>query len=155
MPHFIRSISAAALLFAGFAASSAHAQTVEDFAGCVGVSNDIERLACFDKIAAPLSGKPVAAAACKPMTVEDLKLDFNDLVGTCAEVSGFVMQAADMAMLMQSQMDANPFFVDTSKLSREERKVLLNCPTGCRLTVIGTVGELNYTKGIKATSIRQ
>lgn len=155
MQYFIRSLVVATLLSAGTTAPFAHAQTVEDFAGCVGVSNDIERLACFDKIAAPLSGKQAAAAACKAMTVEDLKLDFNDLIGTCAEVSGFVMQAADMAMLMQSQMDANPFFVDTSKLSREERKILLNCPTGCRLTVIGTVGELNYTKGIKATSIRQ
>lgn len=150
-----RPLALAALLSISFAAPSVQAQSLEDFAGCTGVDNDIERLACFDKTAAPLSSEPMKAAVCTPMTVEDLKLDYADIAGTCAEVTGLVMQAGDMAMLLQSQMDANPFFVETANLSREERRILLNCPTGCQLTVTGIVGDFNYNKGIKAASIRQ
>ena len=150
-----RSAAIVVLCAACFAAPSVSAQTVDDFAGCVGVDNDIERLACFDRAAEPLAGDDMAAAVCTTMTVEDLKLDYQDILGSCAEVAGLVLQAGDMAMLMQSQMDANPFFVDTSALSRDERKILLNCPTGCQLTVTGTVGEFNYNKGMKADSIRQ
>ena len=146
----------AVLLFAAsLAAPSVAAQTLDDFAGCTGVDNDIERLACFDRVATPLKGDAAAADACTPMTVEDLKLDYQEIVGTCAEVAGLVLQAGDTAMLMQSMMDANPFFVDTSALSRDERRILLNCPSGCDLTVTGMVGEFNYNKGMKAVSIRQ
>lgn len=144
----------AALLLTAFA-MPASAQSVEEFGACSGIDNDIERLACFDRVAAPLKGEETSAEVCTPMTVEDLKLDYNDIIGTCAEVAGFVMQAGDTAMLMQSMMDANPFFVDTTELSRDERRILLNCPTGCQLTVTGTVGEFNYNKGMKAASIRQ
>ena len=150
-----RSFAIVALLAAGLAAHTVSAQSLDDFAGCTGIDNDIERLACFDRAAKPLAGDDMAAAVCATMTVEDLKLDYQDIVGTCAEVSGLVLQAGDMAMLMQSQMDASPFFIDTSTLSRDERKILLNCPTGCQLTVTGTVGDFNYTKGMKADSIRQ
>ena len=150
-----RSFAIVALLAAGLATPTVHAQSLDDFAGCTGIDNDIERLACFDRAAKPLAGDDMAAAVCATMTVEDLKLDYQDIVGTCAEVSGLVLQAGDMAMLMQSQMDASPFFIDTSTLSRDERKILLNCPTGCQLTVTGTVGDFNYTKGMKADSIRQ
>jgi hypothetical protein len=150
-----RSLAFATLFAIGFAAPSVQAQSLNDFAGCVGKDNDIERLACFDRAAEPLAGGEMAAAVCTTMTVEDLKLDYQDIVGTCAQVSGFVMQAGDMALLMQSQMDASPFFIDTPTLSRDERKILLNCPTGCQLTVTGTVGDFNYNKGMKADSIRQ
>ena len=155
MTFLSRSFALTTLLLAGLSAPSVFAQTIEDFAGCVGVDNDIERLACFDRAAKPLAGDEMAAAVCATMSVEDLKLDYQDILGTCAQVSGLVMQAGDIAMLMQSQMDANPFFVDTSSLSRDERRILLNCPTGCQLTVTGTVGDFNYNKGIKADSIRQ
>lgn len=151
----IRPLALAALLAFSFAAPAAQAQSIDDFAGCTGIDNDIERLACFDQTAAPLASEPMAAAVCTPMTVEDLKLDYTQLLGKCAEVSGLVLQAGDMAMLMQSQMDANPFFVETSGLSRDERKILLNCPTGCQLTVTGIVGDFDYNKGMKAASIRQ
>ena len=150
-----RSAAIAVLLAASLAVPSVSAQTLDDFAGCTGVDNDIERLACFDRAAAPLGGEAVAAAVCTPMTVEDLKLDYADLLGKCAEVSGTVIQAGDIAMLMQSMMDANPFYLDTSELSRDERKILLNCATGCQLTVTGTVQETSYNKGMKAASIRQ
>lgn len=151
-----RSFALVALLAAGLAAPAVTAQEVADFAGCTGIDNDIERLACFDRVAAPLAGDDaVAAAVCTPMTVEDLKLDYAELLGTCAEVSGTVIQAGDIAMLMQSMMDANPFYLDTATLTRDERKILLNCSTGCQLTVTGTVQETNYSKGMKAVSIRQ
>lgn len=153
---FARSAAIAILFAASLVAPSAHAQSVDDFAGCTGVDNDIERLACFDRVAAPLAGDgEMSAAVCTPMTVEDLKLDYNDILGTCAEVAGYVMQAGDIVLLMQSQMDANPFYVDASELTRDERRILLNCPTGCQLTVTGVVGEFNYNKGMKAATIRQ
>ncbi|MET3927193.1 hypothetical protein [Devosia sp. 2618] len=150
-----RSLALTALIAAGLSAPAVMAQQVSDFAGCTGISNDIERLVCFDRVAAPLAKDGAEAAACVPMTVEDLKLDYTELLGTCAEVSGTVIQAADIVMLMQSMMDANPFYVDISGLTRDERKILLNCPTGCQLTVTGTVQETNYSKGMKAASIRQ
>ena len=154
---FARSAVLATFLVASLATQPVFAQTLDDFAGCTGVDNDIERLACFDRAAAPLGdgGGDMAAAVCTPMSVEDLKLDYADIIGSCAEVSGYVMQAGDIVLLMQSQMDANPFYVDSSELTRDERRILLNCPTGCRLTVTGVVGEFNYSKGMKAASIRQ
>ena len=152
--HFVFFTTAVVLLTAGIATPAASAQTLEGFASCTGIDNDIERLACFDRAATPLIKRETAETACTSMTVEDLKLDYQDILGTCAEVAGFVMQAGDTAMLMQSVMDANPFFIDTSELSRDERRVLLNCPSGCELTVTGTVGEFNYNKGIKASSLR-
>lgn len=156
MQMLTRSIVLAMLMVPAVSVPASVAQEVTDFAGCTGISNDIERLACFDRVAAPLAGDgAMAAAVCTPMTVEDLKLDYTELLGTCAEVSGTVIQAADIVMLMQSMMDANPFYVDISALTRDERKILLNCPTGCQLTVIGTVQETNYSKGMKAASIRQ
>ena len=151
-----RALALLAIVGAGLSAPAVVAQQATDFAGCTGIANDIERLACFDRVAAPLAGDgKVSAAVCTPMTVEDLKLDYAELLGKCAEVTGTVMQAADIVMLMQSMMDANPFFVDISALTRDERKILLNCPTGCQLTVTGTVQETNYSKGMKAASIRQ
>lgn len=151
-----RSLALIAIVVAAMSAPAVVAQQVGDFAGCTGISNDIERLACFDRVAAPLAGDgTMATAVCTPMTVEDLKLDYTELLGKCAEVSGTVIQAADIVMLMQSMMDANPFYVDISALTRDERKILLNCPTGCQLTVTGTVQETNYSKGMKAASIRQ
>lgn len=152
----MRLLALAAVVFAGCSAPAVMSQEVADFAGCTGIGNDIERLACFDRVAAPLAGDgAVAAAVCTPMSVEDLKLDYTELLGKCAEVSGTVIQAADIVMLMQSMMDANPFYVDITALTRDERKILLNCPTGCQLTVTGTVQETNYSKGMKAASIRQ
>jgi len=151
--QFVFFAAFAVLLTSGVATSAASAQTPEEFASCTAVDNDIERLACFDRVATPLMKDEAAKAACISMTVEDLKLDYQDILGTCAEVSGFVMQAGDTAMLMQSMMDANPFFIDTSELSRDERRILLNCPSGCELTVTGTVGEFNYNKGMKAVSV--
>ena len=153
--QFVFFTAIAVLLTAGIATPSASAQTLQEFASCTGVDNDIERLACFDRVAKPLMKDEAAETACTSMTVEDLKLDYNDILGTCAEVAGFVLQAGDSAMLMQSMMDANPFFIDTSELSRDERRILLNCPSGCELTVTGTVGEFNYNKGMKASSVRQ
>lgn len=151
-----RSFALVALVATGFSAPAVMAQQVADFAGCTGIANDIERLVCFDRVASPLAGEgTVSAAVCTPMSVEDLKLDYTDLLGKCVEVSGTVIQAGDIAMLMQSMMDTNPFYLDTSTLSRDERKILLNCPTGCQLTVTGTVQETNYSKGMKAASIRQ
>ena len=150
-----RSFALFALLAAGCAVPAVQGQEVADFAGCTGIDNDIERLACFDRVAAPLGGETAAAAVCTPMTVEDLKLDYADVLGSCAEVTGTVIQAGDIVMLMQSMTDANPFYVDAATLTRDERKILLNCSTGCQLTVTGTVQETNYSKGMKAASIRQ
>jgi len=153
--QFVFYTAIAVLLTAGIATPAASAQTLQEFASCTSVDNDIERLACFDRVATPLMNDEAAETTCISMTVEDLKLDYNDILGTCAEVAGFVLQAGDSAMLMQSMMDANPFFIDTSELSRDERRILLNCPSGCELMVTGTVGEFNYNKGMKASSVRQ
>lgn len=152
---FVFFAAIAVLITTGIATPAASGQTLEEFASCTGVDNDIERLACFDRVATPFMKDEAAKASCISMTVEDLKLDYQDIVGTCAKVAGFVMQAGDSAMLMQSMMDANPFFIDTSDLTRDERRILLNCPSGCELTVTGTVGEFNYNKGMKASSVHQ
>ena len=156
MPEIIRLLAAALIPLACMTAQPVHAQNAEDFAACTGIDNDIERLACFDRVAGPLkSADGGTEKACATMSVEDLKLDYKDLLGKCATVTGFVMQAGDIAMLMQSQTDASPFFIETATLSRDERRILLNCATGCQLTVTGTVGEFNYNKGMKADSISE
>lgn len=157
LPPSLRALALTALLATGLSMPGVKAQELDNFAACTGFSNDIERLACFDKAAAGFGGATTktAGAECKAMTVEDLKLDYQDVLGSCAEIKGLVLQAGEAALLMQSQMDASPFFIDTTSLTRDERKILLNCPTGCQLTVTGIVQEVNYGKGLKAATIRQ
>lgn len=136
---------------------------------CVGIENDIGRLQCFDAEFAnsqtnessevtfetvPLSTTENASvASCRSMTLDDLRLDADRLVGQCVTVSGRIMSMGSITMLSDGMMDMSPVYVEADALPREQRKILLQCDMGCRMNVTGTIEEVMFEKGIRASNI--
>ncbi|UWU12801.1 hypothetical protein N2599_11500 [Rhizobium sullae] len=88
------------------------------------------------------------------MSLTDVKLDAKQMQGKKVEVSGVLITMGDMAMLGDSPFSTNRLFVDNKKLSREERKYILeNCEGGCSITVRGKVGSVMLNDGIIADAI--
>ena len=84
----------------------------------------------------------------------DLKLDINSLNGKKIKTRAVAQFFAGMLMLKQGMMDMNPLIVNVKSISREARKYLLTgCNISCTLTVYGTVGEVQFQKGIIAEKI--
>ncbi len=77
------------------------------------------------------------------ITLQDLRLDLNELVGEDVEVSAQGMYVSDMFMLKSKQMDANPLLIQVDNLSREERKNIMNkcsdLTKDCQITIFGRV----------------
>lgn len=88
------------------------------------------------------------------MAFNDLYLDYNNLVGKTVKVSGHLMVFGDICSLTESQNLTAVLYTDTSKLSRESRKLILDqCSSGCSVELEGIVGSVQFLKGISATRL--
>lgn len=88
------------------------------------------------------------------MPFNDLYIDFNGLVGETVSVRGFLIASGDTSVMTQKIGASAMLFVDTVKLSRQERRELLRkCSQGCDIGIEGVVSLLQYQKGITATKI--
>lgn len=112
-------------------------------------------------VAASVSLKPaehavIAKGDYMAISLTDLKLDKATLIGKKVEVAGFLQTMGDISMISDGLFDMNKLFVETEKLSRENRKFLLeNCSSGCQVTVRGTVSSVMMNEGIVADSIEE
>jgi hypothetical protein len=89
------------------------------------------------------------------MSFNDLYLDYNQLRGKAVQVSGYLMTAGDYAIMTEKQGATTMIYVDTSNMSREDRKKILDeCSSGCMMDFEGVVNDVMYQKGIKLTSLR-
>ena len=84
----------------------------------------------------------------------DLKLDIDKMSGKSVTVHGTITVLGDFAMLGEGGFDSTPIPVEIGKLSREDRKkVLQNCEMQCGVTITGKVGSVMLQKGIVAQSV--
>lgn len=85
----------------------------------------------------------------------DLKLDIGKMSGKSITVRGTITVMGPMAMLGDGGFDSTPIPVEIGKLSREDRKALLeNCEMQCTLTLKGKVGSVMMQSGIIANSVQ-
>ena len=88
------------------------------------------------------------------MTFNDLYLDYQQLKGKEVHVKGFMFATGDTGYMTSKQGGTTMLFVELIKLSRQERKEILEkCSGGCELTIEGIVNEVLYQKGITALSV--
>lgn len=88
------------------------------------------------------------------MSFNDLYVDYNNLIGKKIQVDGHFLIYGDMAALSQSATSATTLYADTSGLPRDDRKLLLvHCSEGCNVIIEGTVGNVQFQKGISATKL--
>lgn len=131
--------------------SSAWAQTQEDLARCRIIADDARRLGCYDAIpsspAAPRSKYERVALA-------ELKTYALSYRGRLIEVVDWIRPERDFFLLGSDAGDKNPLPVDMRALSREQRESLARlCPSGCRATIQGRVGPVNFVTGIVAETV--
>jgi len=91
------------------------------------------------------------------MDLDDLRTDIASLQGRKIRVKAEGHYVMNMFMLKKGAMDTSPLFTDISKLSRDQRRrVLQQCNdlmSGCRVTIYGTVDKVNYQMGISVENI--
>lgn len=84
----------------------------------------------------------------------DLKLDIDKMSGKAVTVHGTISILGDFAMLGEGGFDSTPIPVEIGKLSRDDRKkILQNCEMQCGVTITGKVGSVMLQKGIVAQSV--
>lgn len=103
----------------------------------------------------PSRGKTSASV---PITdMDDLRIDIASSNGRKVRIRGVGNYVMNMFMLKKNPTDMSPMLVDISKLDRDQtRRILQQCAdimTGCRVTVNGTVGKVNYQNGIVAETM--
>lgn len=88
------------------------------------------------------------------MTFNDLYVDYNNLAGQKVQVKGHFLPYGDLGALSEDATSATTLYTDVSQLSRENRKLLLDqCSSGCKIVIEGTVGNVQYLKGIFVTRL--
>ncbi len=90
------------------------------------------------------------------ISINDLKLDINELSGKKIDVYGSLTIFGDMAILSDPRqaMDMNPIIVETKNLSRDERRYIMeNCNMGCNISIQGSIESILFEYGIKAHKI--
>jgi hypothetical protein len=113
-------------------------------------------LTCIlDVKAARERGSSAPRVEMKAVAVSDLILDYRGLVGQKMSVRGFFMAIGDLSFLYEKAGSMTFVTVDSSNLSRDDRKRLLTtCSNGCPVTIEGIVKDINYQKGIIARELR-
>jgi uncharacterized protein len=99
----------------------------------------------------------VAARAQKVLSVEDVLLDFSELEGTSVVVKGVMITMGESTLLYPRVGSMSALWIETSKLTRDERKRALSCGLegSCDNVVVhGTVGKVSLGKGIGATRLQ-
>lgn len=109
----------------------------------------------------PVSEPQAADSAKNPdysdIGLMDLKLDRKKLTGKKIRTHGSFMALGndELGMLSDGVGDTSPLYVSTSGLSREERKIILECAVSmCDLEIEGRVGTVMMSAGIKADHVR-
>ncbi len=89
--------------------------------------------------------------------LEDLRLDMASLEGKKVRVRGVGLFMMEMFFLKQTMTDMSPIVINISKLQREQRRQLMqqcsDIMSGCRVTILGTVGKVSYQNGLMAENI--
>lgn len=121
---------------------------------CRSITNDVERLGCYDKLAvATRPGVPPSAGrGYRTVGLTDLKLDHDQLRGQNVVVAGDLVLAGEMALLRSGTTDASPIFVDLKAVPREQQRALLERCTalGCAVTLHGRVDRVMEQRAIVA-----
>ncbi len=88
------------------------------------------------------------------ISFNDLYVDYSKLVGQKVQVKGNFFVYGDFGSLSEDANSATVLYVDTSQLTRESRKSLLDhCSSSCNVDIEGTVGDVQFQKGISATRL--
>lgn len=135
--------------------SAAGAQNNSELARCRAVADTTARLKCYDALVPTNVSAPALTGKYASISLTDLKLDRAIMRGKKIETSGFLQVMGEMVFLKGDPMDMSPILVDVTHVSREGRKLALECDAGCRATVRGTVGPVLMQPGIIADSIGQ
>lgn len=76
----------------------------------------------------------------RDISLDDLKLDKERLIGKKIRVSGLYQLMGDESLLAGDPGDMSPLWLDVHKVPREERKAMLDCPDRqCTFEIEGTV----------------
>lgn len=89
--------------------------------------------------------------------MEDVLLDFSELEGTSVVVKGVMITMGESTLLYPRVGSMSALWIETSKLTRDERKRALSCGLegSCDNVVVhGTVGKVSLGKGIGATRLQ-
>lgn len=91
------------------------------------------------------------------MQVSDFMLDYNSLKETKVCVAGNITSMGNTTMLADRNNPMTSIFLDTSRLSRDSRKqIMQQCGImeTCSNVVCGKVSDIMYNKGLIVTEIR-
>ena len=148
---------AGSVLLAALMGSAARTEPVDPMGleRCRGTADRLDRLVCFDAIAA---GKTAPTAPAAPtyrqMTLADLQVDAAELRGHRVEVTGVLQQVGEMVMLKDTLFSATGLFVEITAVPREERRrVLQLCGQGCTAVVRGIGATVMMNPGVKAERV--
>lgn len=132
----------------------AWAQEPADLGRCRSVTDNTERLNCYDKLAASARAGtlPPGGHGYQAVSLTDLKLDYDSLRGQGVEVSGNLILSGEMALLGSGATDTSPFLVDLKAVPRDQRRALLEQCTvpGCAVTMRGKVDRMMEQRAIVA-----
>jgi len=91
------------------------------------------------------------------LDLDDLRVDYASLEGKKVRVKGIGRYIMDTFLFKKSRTDTNPIFIDSTKISRNQRKLILgkcgDSSAGCLVTITGIVGTVGLQKGILADGI--
>jgi hypothetical protein len=108
-------------------------------------------------LAAPTADAGPKSPSYQDMALIDFKLDRRKLLGQKIRLTGVfsVMGSDEMGSLSEKAFDTTPVLVSTKDLSREERKMLLQCQSiECKYEIEGSVVEVLSDVGIEADHMR-
>jgi hypothetical protein len=132
------------------AAEIAKAQTREEMLRCRSISDEEQRLACYDAV--ELTGNPRRKYEILDLT--ELKSFALTYRGDLVEVIGWIRPSDDFLFLGVDKADAKPLPIDFEAIPRRDRDAFLRaCGDGCEATVQGRVGPVNFTTGIVAETL--
>jgi hypothetical protein len=128
-------------------------QSPSELKNCRSISDNLNRLACFDRII-PLASSAKETDKLNETNFIDFMTDAKKLSGKEIQVSGFGIIIGDNLYLYRAQGEISGIVAELSKLEREGRRSLhANCGTGCNLSVRGVVTSKFGQTGIAANSI--
>lgn len=89
--------------------------------------------------------------------IDDFRLDFRSLSGKQVKVSAYGYYVMNSFMLRRNSSDMSPIEVNISKVSRDQRKEILqrcsDIKTGCKVNVFGIAGTSNFQNAIVALGV--
>ncbi|MDP3898610.1 MAG: hypothetical protein Q8Q62_18210 [Mesorhizobium sp.] len=132
--------------------SPAYSQTAQSLKECRAISDNLERLSCFDKLIAP-ADKKTNESKNSVIGVVDFITDINELVGKQVKVGGFAIAAGQIIFLYPGRGEMSGVMVDITRMSRADRHtVLSNCGSGCDIVITGKATNQFGQSGITAIS---